>query len=199
MKKEDCFDDSEFAEKIKSNIQEKGFAYEIDPNGKDVFSKYSTLPYRAYYSIADARIAFINNQKAKIRLTSQNDVTKDIASLESAITLMKFGKTIELNKDIFLRNYQITFNPRLLKKGTSWSMRYKDTDVRFIISTGAYIGSGDFELGDINNKIVEISGILHSQILALLKELKSMWPSEIFNQTLENLKLIALSNNALNL
>lgn len=197
MKKEDIFDDLEVAKTIKFYIQDRGIANEIDQielNGKDVFNKNSTIPFRAYNCIADARIAFINNQKAKIRLISQNDVTKDTASLFSAIILMKFAKTIELNKDVFLRNYQITIKPQLLKTETTWSMRYNDTDFRFIISTGAYIG-----FGDINNKIVELSGILHTQILTLLNELKSKWPSEIFNYTLEFLKLIAISNRILNI
>lgn len=199
MKKEDRFDESDLTEKIKDDIQKKGFAYEIDPNGNDVFCKFSLLPYRAYYSLDDARIAFINNQKAKIRLSSQNDITKDTSCIESAITLMKFAKTIELKSSQFLSRFQITYNPKLLKKETNWSMRYKDSDFRFTISTGAHIGSGEFELGDINNKIVEVSGILHRQIISFLKELKSKWPSEIYNSTLENLKFVALSNNALNL
>lgn len=197
MKKEDIFTDDEYLNLRKEEIQkDNAYFYELDPHGDDVQCSYSILPVRPYSNLSCLKIAIINHSSAKIWIKVRDNIEKVKLSLVRATVLMKFALTIENNSQDFLRHYQILYEPKLLKEKTSWSVRYIDSDYKFIISTGAEIGDGELKLGDVKNRIVPIWGILHSQICNVLAELKKQWPEAIYENLISELHQIGLSNNS---
>lgn len=197
MKKEDFVSNEEYIEERITQIKkDELYFYELDPQGDDVEFSNSILPVRPYSHLRCCQIAIINHAGAKIRIKLQDDIEKTKRSLIKAAVLMKFSLTIEKNCTDFLRNYQISYKPKLLMESTSWSTRYIESDYRFNITTGAEIGDGELKLSDVNNKVIHIFGLLHSQIIKALFDIQKKWPLERYKELLDELQQIGLSNNS---
>lgn len=172
------------------------FYYELDPHGTDVSFPYSILPIRPYAFLDCTRVAIINNGSSKIRIKNLADIEKTKRSLVNATVLMKFALTIEQKSTDFLRNYQITYKSKLLREQTFWSVKYVESDYRFVISTGATLNDNELGFSDVTNRVIPIFNVLHSQICSLLDELKSAWPITRYEGLIADLKQIGLSNNS---
>lgn len=197
MRKEDNISIAEYSDTIKRKVEsENSFYYELDPHGSDVSFPYSVLPIRPYAFLDCTRIAIINNASSKIRIKNLGDIEKVKHSLVKATVLMKFALTTEQQSTDFLRNYQITYKSKLLREQTFWSVRYIESDYRFVISTGANLNDSELGFSDVNNRVIPIFGILHSQICELLNELKGTWPITRYEELIADLQQIGLSNNS---